>query len=41
MIRTHAKIATGHIFTTLVMIVHISIMPAPLSEIETVIQYDL
>lgn len=41
MIRTNVKIATGHIFITLVMIVHVYIMPAPLSEIGTVMQYDL
>ena len=40
MIRTNVKIATGHIFTTLAMIVRIFIMPAPLLEIGTVMRYD-
>mgnify|MGYP006896754890 CR=1 FL=1 len=40
MIRTNAKIATGHIFILLATIVHIYIMPALLSEIETVTQYE-
>lgn len=40
MIRTNVKIATGHIFIPLAMILLICIMPAPLSEIGTVMQYD-